>query len=292
METQLSKAGQYETLPGPYKRKMRKFLIAALLFPLLPLLALAQAPVAAPSQPDMRDLMTHVIERAKWEKDNKLDTRYSWRQDRVVEKYDQDGNIQERTELLFDVIPAADSTTYHMLQKNGKPLSGDEQKAEEDKEKKSSASLKNTRQSAKDQSVAIDAELLSRFNFTYAGEEAISGRKAYVLAFIPKPGSLPEHNRMDRVLNRLSGKVWIDRKTYAVSKADMTLTEPVKYFAGLGVVRAMHLVIEMAALDANILVPHQTWVEYDARALFTNSKVHQHSVYSSYQPLTTTSAQR
>jgi len=271
---------------------MRRFLFAALLFPLLPLLGLAQSPGTVPTQPDMRDLMTHVIERAKWEKDHKLDTRYSWRQDRVVEKYDQDGNIQERTELLFDVVPAADSTTYHMLQKNGKPLSGDEQKAEEDKEKKSSSSLKNTKQSAKDQSVAIDAELLSRFTFAYAGEETAAGRKAYVLTFVPKPGSLPERRRMDRVLNRLSGRVWIDRKTYAVSKADMKLTEPVKYFAGLGVVRAMHLVIEMEALDANILVPHQTWVEYDARALFTNSKVHQHSVYSGYQPLATTSAQR
>ncbi|MDP9267090.1 MAG: hypothetical protein M3P27_02035 [Acidobacteriota bacterium] len=290
----MSKQAQVDVPAAVYKRQMRKFLIAVLLFPLFPLLpltAMAQA-APAPRQPDLRDLMQHVIQRAQWEKENKLDTRYRWRQNRVVEKYDQDGNIQDRTELLFEVIPAADKTTYHMLAKNGRPLSGGEQKAEEDKEAKSTASLKNTKQSAKDQSVAIDADLLSRFTFAYAGEEAVAGRKAYVLSFTPKPGPLPETRRMDRVLNHLRGQVWVDQQTYAVSKVDMALTEPVKYFAGLGVVRSMHLKIEMTALDKNVMVPQQTWVEYDARALFTNTKVHQHSVYSSYQPLTTTAAQR
>ena len=267
---------------------MRRFLAATLLLPLLPLFAIAQAP----PPPDLRDLMAHVIQRADWEKQAKLDTRFSWRQDRVVEKYDQDGTIQERTELVFEVVPAADKTTYHMLSKNGHPLSGDEQKQEEDKEAKSTASLKNTKQSAKDQSVAIDADLLSRYNFAYAGAEAIAGRPAYVLNFTPRSGSLPENRRMDRVLNHLGGKVWIDRKTYAVVKADMVLTEPVRYFAGLGVVRSMHLVIEMNPLDHDIFVPHQTWVQYDARALFSNTRVHQHSVYSAYQPITVTAEQR
>lgn len=275
-----------------YKKSMRRSLFATLLFPLLGFTAMAQAQSPTAASPDMRDLMQRVIQRAKWEKEAKLDNRYSWRQKRVVEKYDQDGNIQERTELLFDVIPAADKTTYHMLEKNGRPLSADERKKEEDKEAKSNASLKNTRQNAKDESVSINEELLSRYTFAFVGEEAVAGRKAYILSFIPKPGPLPEKRKLDRVLNRLRGKVWIDQQTYAVSKVDMALTQPVKFFAGIGVVRAMHLKIEMAALDSNIMVPNQTWVEYDARALFTNTKVHQHSVYSGYQPVTTSAARR
>jgi hypothetical protein len=233
----------------------------------------------------MTVLMQRVIERVKWEKESKLDLRYSWQQDRVVEKYDQDGNIQDRTELLFDVMPAGDTTSYHMLKKNGRVLSGDEQKKEEDKEAKSSASLKNTKKSAKDESVTLDEELVSRFNIAYAGEEAVGGRKAYVLSVAPRPGPLPEKRRLDRILNRLRGKVWIDQGTYALSKVDMTLTEPVTFLIGLGAVRALHFVVEMSAVEQGVLVPHQTWVEYDSRVFFSNSRVHQHSVYSDYRPV-------
>jgi hypothetical protein len=244
----------------------------------------AQSP-AAGKPPDLTVLMRHVIERTKWEKDAKLDLRYSWQQDRVVEKYDQSGNIQDRTELRFDVMPAGDTTSYHMLAKNGRALSGDEQKKEEDKEAKSSASLKNTKKSAQDQSVTLDEELLSRFNLAYLGEEAVGGRKAYVLSVAPRPGPLPEKRRLDRVLNRLRGKVWIDEGTYALSKVDMALTEPVSFLIGLGAVRSLHFVVEMRAVEPGVLVPHETWVEYDSRVFFSNSRVHQHSVYSDYRPV-------
>ena len=56
-----------------------------------------------------------------------------------------------------------------------------------------------------------------------------------MLTFLPKTGvKLPEKKRMDRLLNRLEGRAWIDSENYSLLKVDMHLTEPTTLMGGLG----------------------------------------------------------
>lgn len=55
---------------------------------------------------------------------------------------------------------------------------------------------------------------------------------SYVLSFQPKATTLPERNRLERVLNHLTGTVWVD-EGFHVIRAEARLTSPVKF--GLGV---------------------------------------------------------
>jgi len=55
---------------------------------------------------------------------------------------------------------------------------------------------------------------------------------SYVLSFQPKATTLPERNRLERVLNHLTGTVWVD-EGFHVIRAEARLMAPVKF--GLGV---------------------------------------------------------
>lgn len=255
---------------------MRAFL------PFVFLLTLASGQQPAPKPPDLREIMQRVIQRAKWEAEARLDSRYTYRQKRTIDKLDSDGKVTEHTTMLFDVVPVGDGTLYRMIEKNGRPLTADEQRKEAEKEAKFRESLKKARKPS-DNEVELNDELLNRYNFTYAGEEAVGGRAALVLNFAPRPGDLPEKRRMDRVLNRLRGTVWIDQATYALSKVDISLTEPVKFFVGLGAVRAFRFTAEMSAVDGQWLLPRETAISYDARALLSTVRVNQRSEYTGYR---------
>jgi hypothetical protein len=252
--------------------------------------AAQSAPAGAAKVPDLHEIMQRVIQRAKVEKEAKLDARYAYRQKRTIDKYNGDGQVVEHTVLLFDVLPVEGSLLYRMIEKNGRPLTAEEQRKEAEKETKFRESLKKARK--EDDDVELNEELLARYNFTYKGEELVNGRKALALAFVPKAGELPEKRRMDRVLNRLSGTVWIDQATYALSKVDIALREPVKFFVGLGAMRALHFTAEMSPVDGEWLLPRATAVSYDARALMTNVRVNQHSEYSDYKQVTTSTQKR
>lgn len=265
---------------------MRKSLLAAAL--LLPLLLGAQTMPAHP--PDLNELMQRVMQRAKYEKEAKLFQQFRWRQQRTVDKYDADGKLEEHTALVFYIIPTGDKAQVQMLEKNGRPLTGDEQQKETDKELKYRESMQKMRNASNQ--VDLNQELLSRYSFTYRGEQAVNGRMAHVLDFVPKPGDLPERNRMDRVFNHLRGRVWVDQGTYALARVDMSLTEPVTFFVFLGAVKSLHFTAEMEMVDGRALVPKDVHVTYEARQLFSTMTVNQHSVYSDYQPVATTAAQR
>jgi len=267
---------------------MRKFTALAFVS-LLASCGLAQSASSKP--PDMQELMRRVVQRAQEEKEARLDARYTYRQRRTIDKLDSDGKVTEHTVMLFDVIPADGQTLYRMIEKNGRPLTADEQRKEAEKEAKSRASLRNARKSSDDE-VTLNEELLNRYNFTFAGEELVNGRRALVLKFSPKAGSLPEKRRIDRVLNRLQGAVWIDEATYSISKADVSLLEPVKFFIGLGAVRSLRFTVDMSAVDGQWLFPRATAVSYDARALLTNVRVNQRSEYSDYRLVGTTAEKR
>lgn len=266
-----------------YNNKMR------VLRPLLALVLLCAAAAAGstPSSPapDLGDLMRRVADRARWEKQHRADARYTWQQKRVVEKLAGDGQVEERTETLLVAEPVDGRTFYRTLQKNGRPLSPEEQAKEAGRANQFRQALRDPKKG--ERNVELNEELLARYTYQYVGEESVAGRPAYVLAFAPRPGKLPENHRMDRVLNRTRGKVWIDRATYAIARIDIELTEPVSFFIGLGVVRNLRFTAEMMPVSSELLMPREVKLSFDARRLFTNIRTRQHSEYTGYRPLTT-----
>jgi len=77
-----------------------------------------------------------------------------------------------------------------------------------------------------------------------------------VLSFQPKSADLPVKRKLDRLLNKVSGKVWIDEQDYEISRADLHLAENVSAWGGmLASVRKFLFRLEQTKVDEAVWLP-------------------------------------
>ena len=59
--------------------------------------------------------------------------------------------------------------------------------------------------------IRFDRDLIDRYQASFVGEGAVRGEPCWVLSFEPRPGKLPEETRMDKALNRSTGRLYISQ---------------------------------------------------------------------------------
>ena len=79
----------------------------------------------------------------------------------------------------------------------------------------------------------LTPELVARFDFELIGQTPVNDRMAYQVSFKPKNPEPPVHRIVDRLLNRLSGTIWIDVQEFEVAKADVQLRSEVNLLGGV-----------------------------------------------------------
>lgn len=248
---------------------------------------------AAENLPRADEVLKKVIQRAQWEKEHRQDDRWAGTRRSIQQKLNKEGAVEETNERHYEPVLIQGKVYSRLVSRNGKPLVGDDLKKEAQREKKFRDSLAKPRKPAQknaddDDDIELNEELVARYIFTVIGEETVAGRGAYVLTFLPRPGAkLPEKRRMDKVLNRLEGKVWIDAATYALVKVDMHLTEPTTLMGGLGSVRSLDFLLEMmpvaSAPDAPVFLPRQLEISFEGRQLFKGMRVKQKAYFTDYR---------
>jgi hypothetical protein len=256
-----------------------KFIVAAIAcLTVLPLSATEALPKA-------EEVLKKAVARAKWEKETKLDEQWAPSQRSIQQKLNKDGSVEESSERQYQPVLIQGKVFSRLVTKDGKPLSADDQKKEAEREKKFRERLaKDAKKSDDDEDeVEFDEALIARYNFAVIKQEPVGGRLAYELTFLPRPGKLPEKKRMDRILNRLEGHVWLDAETYALVKLDMHLTEPTTLMAGLGSVRSLDFLMELAQVAPNVFAPKELAIAFEGRKLFSGMRVKQKAYFSDYR---------
>jgi hypothetical protein len=268
------KTGASEVNP----RRLRKRLLSVAI-----LLAFSQdCPLAQQKQhtPSPEEIIRRAIERAKWAQKQDHAGQFAFRQLVVVENLDDKGAVKQREESLFQATPIEGTPFYQPIQKDGKPLSDKERKEAEERQRKFRERLaenrrkKEKQKSKDDDDLTVSEELVSRFRFELLGRQPVDGRPAYVLAFEPRSEDLPTRRKLDRILNKLAGKVWLDQESYEISKLEARLTEKTKFGWGIiGSVERLEFTFEQRQVAENIWLPSRLDLYIRARMLF--SSLHQ-----------------
>ena len=246
--------------------------------------------------PNADEVVKKVIAREALE-DKRIEEkpRYLFAQRSIEEKLDKGGAVTEHNERLLQATLVEGKIYMKLVEKNGQPLAGDDAKKEAERERKFRERLKNPKPKKKDDDddVSLNEELVSRYQFHVIGREMVNDREALVLTFLPKTNvKLPEKRRMDKVLNRLEGKVWVDAEAYALLKVDMHLTEPTSLAGGLGSVRTLDFMIELFQFEPDTFVPKEVRVAFEGRKLFSSMYVKQTATYSGYRKIETSVAKK
>jgi len=184
-----------------------------------------------------------------------------------------------------------------LIAKNDRPLSSEEQAAEEKKlkqeirkRKSESADERSKRigkyQQERNQDHAMMLEMVSAFDFLPAGEQDVRGRPAYVFEASPKPGYVPK-SRDAKVLTGMKGRLWVDKGTFQWAKVQAEVIKPVSFYGFLARVEpGTSFLLEQAPVTGRIWLPIQFRQQVSAKALgIISENSFEEETYSNYKPL-------
>jgi hypothetical protein len=152
----------------------------------------------------------------------------------LTEELDESGKVTERREKVYSISARKGSIHANLLTVNGQaPSAKDRQKQAENELslQKLLGQSKGSRSSGHED--FLTPEIAARFTYRVIGQTNFSGRSTYRIAFAPKNPQADASGVIDRLLNRVSGTLWIDSSEFEMARADITLGSEVNLLGGI-----------------------------------------------------------
>lgn len=161
-------------------------------------------------------------------------TAYTYTKLTVTEELDGTGRLKERKEKVYQVYFQGGSTHLKLLTVNGRtPGAVDVRKQSENDNNTRQIIGSKSGKAAEGRDNFLTPELVARFQFRLIDEQEINGRTAYQIAFEPKRPPLPVHRILDKLVDRMSGTVWIDKEEFEMAQAQVHLSSEIDLLGGV-----------------------------------------------------------
>lgn len=134
----------------------------------------------------------------------------------------------------------------------------------------------------------FDANFFGRYILTIERYDVLEGTECWVVLLKPRIG-FPEKEIKDRVVNNLSGEIWIAKKTLLFKQLRVHLTKEVQFampgFAG-GKVMKVDCVIKATTIEGRFAISY-VWVDYQYSANVFFIPINSHKIktinYENYE---------
>ena len=212
---------------------------------------------------------------------------YTYTKVNVTEEFDSSGKVKERKEKVYEVSFRDGASRLKLLEVNGRaPADGDLKKLAENESNyrlltgKSKAAKKDNRENF------LTPELVARFNFALLGQTSISGRMAYEISFRPKNPPPPTRHVLDRLLDRLSGTIWIDSEEYEIARADIQLGSEVNLLGGvIGSLKKLAYTMTRTRVADGVWFNTYSSGDFEGRKLIDSMRIKTKSESRDFKPL-------
>ncbi|MGE3310803.1 MAG: hypothetical protein AB7O66_12605 [Limisphaerales bacterium] len=188
------------------------------------------------------------------------------------ETLDASGGVKNSKEKAYEVTLRRGMTHNRLLAINGRPLNAAESQVQSEKENRWRETYAGGRGGSRMERMdqLVNEALFSRFEFALAGREPMRGHPCWILEFKPRASDLPEERLIDRVINRLHGRIWVSIADSEIVRADVETAGTLKLWGGLlGSLETFRLHLDRDRSDPGIWYNRHTEVTVRARRLFT-----------------------
>jgi hypothetical protein len=250
------------------RKRLAQFLAIPLVCSSTFLLQPSSAAAADPSQGSLPDAgsLLHSVE-ANQKRLDEARENYTYREIQTVRRLDSTGNVkgvdtEEREEFFIK-----GHRISKLVKKNGKPLSPDDAKKEEDRVSKEVAKFQKQGEGSADSDDITVARLLEIVKFSNPRRISLNGRKTIALDFVGDPHA-KTHGRDEEALKKVYGTIWIDEADREVSRMSATLDE--NYHVGFGllasVAKGSTLVFDQGLIRNQVWLPTGIAMHLQAKA--------------------------
>ena len=249
--------------------------------------------------PDLKQLFAEID--ANQKAIDKVKENYTGRRSSEEIQYDSSGKVtkDERREETFFYLDGEEIST--LVGKDGKPLSDDEQRKENERvqkritkhqeekqhreQKEEKAKEQGKQEKADKDSDDPDIEsFLRACQFVNPRRERFRGQDVLVFDFEGNPEYKPKKLE-ERVVQQLAGVVWVDEKAHDVARLEAYFVKDVKFAGGLlaNLQKGTSFVFEQAYLNNEVWLPTYEEAHVGVRVLLLKGfKVNEVTRYSDY----------
>jgi hypothetical protein len=232
-----------------------------------PLLALIAAAVGWTQDP--RELVRRSIAQDQLDWVRMKD--YTWQAHSVERHFDPHGKIESTKHEAWETLILDGQPHRRMLERDGKPLSPEEQRSEQKKLDKAVGRLSSETADEKQRRLdetekrrkrefAFLSEIPDLFDVRLEGESTVDGRPVWVVSGTPQPGAQPK-SRDARMLLKVRGRMWIDKATYHWAKVEAETTDVISW--GLFLARlnsGAKLTFEQTEVNSELWLPKRLFL--------------------------------
>jgi hypothetical protein len=277
---------------------------AALLFALTttPLWAQTAAPEpSANPQPPLSDIPKLILDVERNQKAAEaIQNNYVYRIHRVSEDFSKDGKVKKTTVVDADSLTIDGVRVNRETARDGKPLTPEEAKKENERIDKDVAKAKERRAKAEDKGRDTDARgdemisasrILELGTFSNPRRESIDGRDTIAVDYAGDPKA-KTRNAGETVIRDLAGTVWIDEKDRTMVRAEGHFANDFKVGGGLvaDIHKGTHFSFRAQKVNGEVWLPATIEGRGSARMmLFLNFNGAMELTASDYRKFRTTS---
>ena len=217
--------------------------------------------------PDLKALFKEIDDNQK--AIDKIKEKYAGSQSEEETEFEGDGRVKKResNEYTFFYLNGEEVTTR--VKKDGKPLSAEEQKKENEKTQKRIEELqkRETKKEAKAEKAKEEGKsdekdepgieiFLRACQFVNPRRERFRGQDVLVFDFEPNP-EFKAHKMVEKIVQKLAGVVWIDEKAHDVARLEAYFTGDMKIAGGLlaNLQKGTSFVFEQAFVNNEVWLP-------------------------------------
>ncbi len=216
------------------------------------------------------EIVARALEKARQAESSSERNRYGYTQITMVEEMDGRGQIVDHKEKVYAVTLNEGWTRLRLVRINGEDLPPAELRREDEREtrlrQRLTMAASNKGSDRRDNFFAPD--IVDKFQFRLQGREEINGRPAFVLDFQPKNPASAVRLITDRLVNQLTGTVWIDAEDFEVARIEIHMQGEINLWAGL-----LASLKKMAFTLDRVRVADGIWFNREASGSFDGRKL-------------------
>jgi hypothetical protein len=164
---------------------------------------------------------------------------YTWQARSTEKRLDPHGKVQSTKREAWETLILNGEPYRRTLERDGKPLSADEQRSEQKKLDRESSKLASEtpaqRQKRMDElekrrrrEFEFLSEIPELYNLRMEGETVVDGRRVWIVAGEPKAGAKAKSSDA-KMLLKVRGRMWIDKATLQWAKVEAETTDTISW---------------------------------------------------------------
>jgi hypothetical protein len=164
---------------------------------------------------------------------------YTWIACETERHLDSRGQVKSQDSRAWETVILYSEPHRRILERNGKPLSSEEQ--EKQQQKLDQAVAKLERETPAQRQRRLDefakerqkdreflGEIADLYDFHLDGEETVDGHDVWVISAVPRLNYQPKH-RDAKALLKIQGKLWVDKAEYQWVRLEAETTGTIAY---------------------------------------------------------------